>query len=62
MEGLLGWTTPFICTMPGLLLDAFPVPFPAGLPAEGLLVAALPLTAFLRDIPQDCKSVFVKPG
>lgn len=50
MEGLLGWTTPFIWTMPGLLLAAFPVPFPAGLPADGLLVAALPLAAFLRDI------------
>lgn len=62
MEGLLGWTTPFIWTMPGLLFVAFPVPFPAGLPAEGLLVAALPLTAFLRDIFQDFKSIFMKPG
>lgn len=50
MEGLLGWTTPFIWTMPGLLLVAFPVPFPVGLPAEGLLVAAFPFKAFLRDM------------
>lgn len=62
MEGLLGWTTPFIWTMPGLLLVAFPVPFPPGLPAEGLLVAALPLTAFLRDIFQDFKSIFMTPA
>lgn len=53
MDGLLGWTTPFIWTMPGLPLADFPVPFPEGLPADGLLVAALPLTAFLRDMSQD---------
>lgn len=62
MEGLLGWTTPFIWTMPGLLLVAFPVPFPAGLPAEGLLVAAFPFKAFLRDMFQDLRSIFMKPA
>lgn len=61
MEGLLGWTTPFIWTMHGLLLAAFPVPFLAGLPADGLLVAALLLTAFLRDISQDFKTYLYEP-
>lgn len=50
MEGLLGWTTPFIWTIPGLLLAALPELLPAGLPEDGLLLAALPLAAFLRDI------------
>ena len=49
MDGLLGWTTPFIWTMAGLLRAAFPV----GLPVAGLLDAALPLADFLRDISQD---------
>lgn len=42
-----------MCTMAGLLLGPLPAPFPVGLPAEGLLFAALPLAAFLRDMSQD---------
>lgn len=41
--------------MPGLPLAAFPVPLPVGLPADGLLLAALPLAAFLRDISRNSK-------
>lgn len=50
MGGLLGCTTPFIWTMPGLLLAGFPVLFPVGLSVDGLLLAALPRSPFLRDI------------
>lgn len=57
MGGLLGCTTPFIWTMPGLPLTVFPVLLPAGLSLDGLLLlAVLPLSPFLRDIPPSVRA------